>query len=338
MSLDLKLKRADRIYRPGELVSGSVVVSSKGALSHTGITLVMEGSVQLQLSAKSVGLFEAFYNSIKPIQLLSYTVEIAKPGKLPDGTTELPFEIKLEPMQGQALYDTYHGVFVNIQYNLRVDMKRGVLAKDLQKTLEFIVEVPTSNRVSSPPPEKKPAGKDEKPVSQPGPVPFTITPESLENVKKTSRKHVPNFKLSGRLDTAVCNILLYQSLKCYNSFLVDPLSPACVHINDPISGTVTLESSDAVIKSIELQLVRVETCGCADGYAKEATEIQNIQISEGDVVRGMSIPIYMVFPRLFTCATVAARTFKIEFEINLVVMLEDGHLITENFPIRLVRS
>eukprot|EP01113_Clastostelium_recurvatum_P023751 TRINITY_DN2831_c0_g1_i2.p1 TRINITY_DN2831_c0_g1~~TRINITY_DN2831_c0_g1_i2.p1 ORF type:complete len:315 (+),score=53.33 TRINITY_DN2831_c0_g1_i2:31-975(+) len=314
MSLDLKLKRADRIYRPGELVSGSVVVSSKGALSHTGITLVMEGSVQLQLSAKSVGLFEAFYNSIKPIQLLSYTVEIAKPGKLPDGTTELPFEIKLEPMQGQALYDTYHGVFVNIQYNLRVDMKRGVLAKDLQKTLEFIVEVPTSNRVASPPPEKKPAVKDEKPVSQPGPVPFTITPESLENVKKTSRKHVPNFKLSGRLDTAVCNI------------------------NDPINGTVTLESSDAVIKSIELQLVRVETCGCADGYAKEATEIQNIQISEGDVVRGMSIPIYMVFPRLFTCATVAARTFKIEFEINLVVMLEDGHLITENFPIRLVRS
>jgi hypothetical protein len=37
--------------------------------------------------------------------------------------------------------------------------------------------------------------------------------------------------------------------------------------------------SDAVVKSIEVQLVRVETCGCADGYAKEATEIQNIQVS-----------------------------------------------------------
>lgn len=42
----------------------------------------MEGSVNLQLSAKSVGVFEAFYNSLKPIPLVNYSVEIAKPGKL----------------------------------------------------------------------------------------------------------------------------------------------------------------------------------------------------------------------------------------------------------------
>lgn len=46
-------------------MSGVVVVVSKGSLSHSGITLQCEGVVQLQLSAKSVGLFEAFYNSIK---------------------------------------------------------------------------------------------------------------------------------------------------------------------------------------------------------------------------------------------------------------------------------
>lgn len=32
----------------------------------------MDGQVSLQLSAKSVGLFEAFYNSLKPIQLVSF--------------------------------------------------------------------------------------------------------------------------------------------------------------------------------------------------------------------------------------------------------------------------
>jgi hypothetical protein len=296
MSLEIRLKRADRVYKPGDLVSGVVVVSTKGKMSHSGITLLMEGSVQLQLSAKSIGLFEAFYNSIKPVQLLYYSVTIAESGDVPDGVTELPFEFLLEPLQGQQLYDTYHGVFVNIQYSLRCDMKRGILAKDVQKTLEFIVEVPAP---------QVPSGN---------PVPFTITPDSLENVKKASRKHVPNFKLTGQLNTAVCNL------------------------EDPITGTVILESSDAVIKSVELQLVRVETCGCADGYAKEATEIQNIQIADGDITRNLPIPVYMVFPRLFTCATVAARTFKIEFEINLVVMLEDGHLITENFPIKLVRG
>lgn len=53
----------------------------------------MEGIVTLQLSAKSVGMFEAFYNSLKPIQLVNTTVEVAPPGKLPDGTTEIPFEV-----------------------------------------------------------------------------------------------------------------------------------------------------------------------------------------------------------------------------------------------------
>jgi len=63
-------------------VKGVIVVQSKGELSHNGIMLTMEGSVNLQLSAKSVGVLEAFYNSLKPIQLVNYNVEIAKPGKL----------------------------------------------------------------------------------------------------------------------------------------------------------------------------------------------------------------------------------------------------------------
>jgi hypothetical protein len=123
-----------------EKVTGVVVVSSKGKLQHQGVKLILEGTVQLQLSAKSVGLFEAFYQSVKPIQLLSYSVDLTKPGKFEDGDTELPFEFPLEPLSGQQLFETYHGVFVNIQYLLRVDMPRGMLAKNLQKTVEFIVE------------------------------------------------------------------------------------------------------------------------------------------------------------------------------------------------------
>jgi len=68
-------------------------------------------------------------------------VEVAKPGKLPDGTTEIPFEFKLEPLTGQTLYETYHGVFVNIQYQLRATCVRGFMAKTLEKSVEFIVEV-----------------------------------------------------------------------------------------------------------------------------------------------------------------------------------------------------
>lgn len=42
-----------------------------------------------------------------------------------------------------------------------------------------------------------------------------------------------------------------------------------------------------------------------------ATEIQNLQIGDGDVAQNIPIPIYMVFPRLFTCPTLMTTNFKI---------------------------
>jgi len=299
MSIDIKLKKVDRIYRPGEKVEGLVVI--RGKPSYNSLKLYLDATVNLQLSAKSVGLFEAFYNSVKPIQLLSNCIDLpqgnAKPGKLEVDPTEIPFQFQLDPPSAQQLYETYHGVFVNITYMLRVDMIRGMLAKNLQKSSEFIVEVKSTS----------------EPIAA-KPLKFEITPESLENIKKGSLKSIPKFKITGQIDSLTCNI------------------------NRPFTGKVVIEEADFQIKSIELQLVRVETCGCLDGYAKEATEIQNIQISEGDVPRGVAIPIFMVFPQLFTAPTIASRNFKIEFEVNLVVMLTDGKIITENFAIKLIRT
>lgn len=271
-----------------------VVIQSKGELPHQGLTLTMEGSVNLQLSAKSVGVFEAFYNSLKPIQLLNYNLEIAKPGKFPNGKTEIPFEVPLKPKVNKTLYETYHGVFVNIQYQIKVDMKRSLLSKDLNKQCEFIVEY-----------------KAQEEKAQSKPIKFTITPETLTNIKEKGT--IPKFKVIGKLDS---------SLLC---------------ITKPLTGEIIVESCDTLIKSIEIQLVRVETCGCAEGYAKDATEIQNIQIADGDVCRGLAIPIFMIFPRLFTCPTLTTNNFKVEFEVNVVVIFHDDYLVTENFPIKLTR-
>ena len=44
---------------------------------------------------------------------------------------------------------------------------------------------------------------------------------------------------------------------------------------------------------------------------RAATEIQNIQIGDGNVAKDFEIPIYMVFPRLFTCPSLQTDTFKI---------------------------
>lgn len=55
----------------------------RGEVVHSGITLQTEGTVNMQLSAKSVGMFEAFYNSVKPITVMNNSLELVKPGKLP---------------------------------------------------------------------------------------------------------------------------------------------------------------------------------------------------------------------------------------------------------------
>ncbi|KAM8906699.1 vacuolar protein sorting-associated protein 26C isoform 2-T2 [Lycaon pictus] len=217
-SLDIKIKRANKVYHAGEVLSGVVVISGKDSIQHQGVSLTVEGSVNLQLSAKSVGVFEAFYNSVKPIQIINSTIEMVKPGKFPSGKTEIPFEFPLHVKGNKVLYETYHGVFVNIQYTLRCDMRRSLLAKDLTKTCEFIVH-------SAP----------QKGKLTPSPVDFTITPETLQNVKE--RALLPKFLIRGHLNSTNCVI------------------------TQPLTGELVVESSEAAIKSIELQLVRVETCG-----------------------------------------------------------------------------
>lgn len=64
-------------------MQGYVVVDSpKGTLQHSGVNLEVEGSVGLQLSAKAVGLFDAFYSSVKPIRILHYNIDVQKGTKL----------------------------------------------------------------------------------------------------------------------------------------------------------------------------------------------------------------------------------------------------------------
>lgn len=221
-------------------------------------------------------------------------------GRLPAGATEIPFEVPLKPKPNRVLYETYHGVYINISYAIRCDVKRSFLSKDLQKSQQFLVQY-WPGRNPGPPPHIKDSRK---------PVQFKLSPTTLAS----GGAGAPDFLLKGQLMTVCC----------------------C--ISKPFTGSLVLERSAAPVRSIELQLVRVETCGCAEGYAREATEIQNIQIGDGDIPTNVDIPVYMVFPRLFTCPTLITPNFKIEFEINLVIVFHDDHLVTNNFPLILVRE
>lgn len=68
-----------------------------------------------------------------------------------------------------------------------------------------------------------------------------------------------------------------------------------------------------------------------------ATEVQNIQVADGNVISGLEIPLYMLFPKIYSCSTFIHQKFKIEFQVNLIVIFHNGYQLTENFEIRIYR-
>ncbi|XP_068142319.1 vacuolar protein sorting-associated protein 26C [Drosophila tropicalis] len=307
INFEIKLKnRENKVYHENDMLLGCVQFQCppETETKHEGIFLTLEGVVNLQLSSKTVGVFDAFYNSVKPINLLQTSLELAAPGKLSPGRSEFHFELPLvcrkEP---KMLYETYHGVFISINYQLRCDVKRNFLGKSLQKIQQFCVQY-------------KPRELSESDIEARKAVPFSLSPDSLpKNATSTAKERLsmPRFLITGSIDRL----------------------ESCV--TEPLTGHIIVQHTEAAIKSIDLQLVRVETCGCDEGYSKDATEIQTIQISDGNIMPKLELPIHMVLPRLFTCPTLITKNFKIEFELNLIVVFKEDYTVSENFKITLKR-
>lgn len=296
-SIEIKLKRNDRTYRPGEKVEGVIHVKAYKGWTHSGLIIVAEGTVHLSTTSRGIMALGSDY-STKQLQVMKFENEVAPTGRFADGTTEVPFEFALKPLPGQTLYESYHGVYISVIYSILVTCDRGMMKKSLRKDTEFIVEVPSPTSTIS---------------DDPVPASFNISPDTIENLDKETLAALPKFKVSGKLHRSKYPITV------------------------PFTGEVVVEESSVPIRSIEVQLVRVESVLYDNQISRESTEVQNIQIGEGNTCRGMIVPMYMVFPRLFSCATIITPQFKIEFEANLIMVFTDGYMITENFPIALTR-
>lgn len=170
-------------------MSGLVQIHCPTESKHDGITATIDGTVNLMLGNKSVGIIEAFTNSAKPIQLLNVSLPLASAGKLPQGISELAFEFPLNcTKEPKKLYETYHGIFVNVNYVIKCDIKRSFLAKSIQKVQQFVIQYR---------PEKPPFLSKE--------VTFSISPETLQKTAK-ERISIPRFLITGQLDTVDCCI------------------------------------------------------------------------------------------------------------------------------------
>eukprot|EP00126_Sphaerothecum_destruens_P002674 Sdes_comp16104_c0_seq1m5321 len=252
---------------------------------------------------KSPGMSHSFDTTEKPIPLLNSKKKIENiDKKFPSGETKIPFSFQLLPnpstSQEARLYDSYHGVHINICYFIVCEVQRSLLSRNIQEQLEFLVETTRDFHPSN-------VG-----------LPFILNENTVwENTKPSiSLDLIPKFCIEGRISTSVCDL------------------------RHPFTGSFEIKHSSKPIKSVEVQLIRIETCSFIEGNTREASEIQNLQIAEGDVARNVEIPIFMMFPRLFTCTTILEKIFKIEFEINFLVLFSDNLVVSENFPLRLMRT
>eukprot|EP00727_Mastigamoeba_balamuthi_P014295 m51a1_g9489 Down syndrome critical region protein 3 paralogue B (303) ;mRNA; f:636669-637973 len=141
--LDVRLSRADHVYRPGESVRGAVCVWVRAATSHSGLGLCCEGAVASQNVVFSFGTGGAL---AKPVSLVQHALAVAPAGKLHEGANELPFEFKLEPLLGQQLHESYKGCFLTVLYSIKATLSRGMLSRDVSKAVDLIVEVPGQGR------------------------------------------------------------------------------------------------------------------------------------------------------------------------------------------------
>ena len=150
-----------------------------------------------------------------------------------------------------------------------------------------------------------------KQIPKPNPITFYISPSNLKIYNPGQR--IPNFKIRVELPD--------------DTFSVEK----------DFNGTFTVESSEMDIKTIDLQLVRVENLEFGGESKREATEVQYIQIAERNVLKDWEIPFSMMFPRHFTCPSFTYKEFNLEFQVNFVLILEAGFKITHNIPIKIIR-
>ncbi|XP_057737003.1 uncharacterized protein LOC130954285 isoform X3 [Arachis stenosperma] len=314
MSIDLKLSRFNRIYRPSEALEGKIIIKTQSSISHYGIRLTLKGSVNMQVRGGSAGVVESLYGVIKPIPILNRTIEVKPSGKIASGTTEIPFSVTLR-QQGENLekfYETFHGANISIQYLVNVDVTRGYLHKSLSTTMEFIVE------------------SDKEMVI------FYITQDTQRH------SLLPELK-SG---------VLFFYLRIGGFRVMGKISSQC-SLAGPISGELTVETSAVPIHSIDIQLFRVESILLGEKIATETSLIQTTQATDGDVCHNLTIPIYVILPRLLTCPTTFAGPFSIEFKVAIVISFQSElsqlhkktdsgtpklWLAMETLPLELVRT
>jgi len=197
------------------------------------------------------------------------------------GNNQYDFKLPLEAEEGSSannLYESYTGVSVSVYYDIVAEV---ISSKGYQNSepMKIIVLVPGS-------------GIDQDIEKTEVPYFVEVTQSSLDKPKISLE--VPDFNFLIKIDNTNCNI------------------------DEPLMGYINIKKCSVPIKSIELQFVRNESVKTPNGdFTSDISEVQNLQIGDGEVLYDSEIPTYMIFPRIFSCTTLTTNLVRLSFEVNI---------------------
>lgn len=154
-------------------------------------------------------------------------------------------------------------------------------------------------------------------VARPGtsntpPIPIDIRPSTLSGITAAEAATLKQFHVKGSLHRSSNSLTM------------------------PLTGELIVCASEQPVASINLQLARKETISSSNFTS--ISEVQSIELADGNVVRNQVLPIYLIYPRLFTCPTLTDNWgFHIEWEVGIIITFADGVIVSETFPIDLYR-
>ena len=309
--MEITVDKASKFYEPGEKVTGQIHFKDFKIYDIKGDSLFVKAEAYMDTVSQIRG------NMGRPpleekdrIYFMKKTVLYEK-----DQVNTKKFSFQLEATEGdEKLIDAYVGVEFSIVVSISFFCSFCIDLSYSCCLIQYKISVSATSKSSG----MRQTGEMQFYVASPGsgltikdgrsmiPQEFVISNDNLET---STTQTIPKFKFDGVIATTNC---------CFS---------------EPFDGYIMKRHSELQIKSVEIQLVRVETF---EGKT-QATEVQNIQVADGDCIENIEIPTYMLFPKIYSCASCTHKKFKIGFQVNIIVIFHNGYQLTENIPVNVYR-
>lgn len=300
MDVTLSLDSINKVYYAGDFIQGSVLIINK-----------TKSTMKFDLFIKVQGYYTFRNTKENPPKVASFPFYkktfkvLAEQYSTVGSNNSFRFKFPLTSdgceQNLTSLFEGYHGVSVSLGYDIVALVKSNGKEFESKRT-KILILVPGQGINSK-------FGR--KRVN----YQFSLNPKKIESIKLNDQKLMPKFEIDCFLESVNC----------------------CV--DKPFNGFCNIKECSTQVKSIELQFMRNEKILNKEFEGvSEVSEIQNLQIGDGDVIRNLEIPVFMTFPRGFCCATLENKDVCISFEMNLIIVLINGVVIMENYPVNLWRS